>query len=169
MKDNLSQPHPSRQVIWGQELKELMGQFRHGTGMGTQTNDEMVYENFITVSDSVADEYGPVAEIHYEPTEETMKRHERQTSRKVDFARQAGGPNVKIAMNYPGGSGSHPFPGDSASWASDKSLLVHRPLRGTGFRQGEAMGQLSLSASQVGPVGRPGAMGEDLSSPEHRG
>ena len=107
--DNLSQPHPTRQVIWGQELKELMGNFRNATGMGTQTNDEMVYEIYITVSDSVADDYGPVAEIHYEPTALTMERHERQTARKVDFAREAGGPNVKIVMNYPGGTGSHPL------------------------------------------------------------
>jgi choline dehydrogenase-like flavoprotein len=77
--------------------------------MGTQTNDEMIYENKIVVSDSVADEYGPVAEIHYEQTALTMERHERQTARKVDFARQAGGPNVEIVMNYPGGSGSHPM------------------------------------------------------------
>jgi choline dehydrogenase-like flavoprotein len=107
--DNLSQPHPTRQVIWGQGFKELMGRFKHATGMGTQTNDEMVYDNHITVSDSVADEYGPVAEIHYEPTALTMERHERQTARKVDFARQAGGSNAEIVMNYPGGTGNHPL------------------------------------------------------------
>jgi choline dehydrogenase-like flavoprotein len=107
--DNLSQPHPTRQVIWGQEFKEMMARFRYATGMGTQTNDEMVYENYITVSDSVADEYGPVAEIHYEPTPLTLERHERQTARKVDFARQAAGPNAEIVMNYPGGTGSHPL------------------------------------------------------------
>jgi choline dehydrogenase-like flavoprotein len=107
--DNLSQPHPTRPVVWGQEMKDLASRFRHATGMGTQTNDEMVYENYITVSDSVADEYGPVAEIHYEPTALTMERHERQTARKVDFARQAGGSNVEIVMNYPGGTGSHPL------------------------------------------------------------
>ncbi len=97
----------------------MMGRFKHATGMGTQTNDEMIYANKITVSDTVADEYGPVAEIHYEQTALTMERHERQTARKVDFARQAGGPNVEIIMNYPGGSGSHPMStlqmGDSAT------------------------------------------------------
>ncbi len=116
--DNLSQPHPTRPIIWGQTFKELANRFRYATGMGTQTNDEMVYENHITVSDTVADENGPVAEIHYEPTALTMERHERQTARKVDFARQAAGPNAEIVMNYPGGSGSHPMStlrmGDSA-------------------------------------------------------
>jgi choline dehydrogenase-like flavoprotein len=77
--------------------------------MGTQTNDEMVYENFITISDSVADDYGPVAEIHYEPTPLTMERHERQTARKIDFARQAAGTNAEIVMDYPGGTGNHPL------------------------------------------------------------
>ncbi len=41
--DNLSQPHPTRPIIWGQELKEMMGRFKRATGMGTQTNDEMIY------------------------------------------------------------------------------------------------------------------------------
>ena len=27
--DNLSQPHPTRPIIWGQELKELMGRFKN--------------------------------------------------------------------------------------------------------------------------------------------
>ncbi len=107
--DNLSQPHPTRPLLWGQELKTLMARFRDATGMGTQTNDEMIYENKIAVSASIADEYGPIAELHYEPTPLTMERHERQTARKVDICRQAGGSNVEIIMNYPGGSGSHPM------------------------------------------------------------
>jgi len=107
--DNLLEPHPTRTVIWGPEMKALAKEFIRAAGMGTQTNDECIYENYITVSDSVADEYGPVAEIHYEPTPLTMERHERQTARKVDFAQQAAGSNAKIVLNYPGGSGSHPL------------------------------------------------------------
>jgi choline dehydrogenase-like flavoprotein len=38
-----------------------------------------------------------------------MERHERQTARKVDICRQAGGSNVEIVVNYPGGTGSHPL------------------------------------------------------------
>ncbi len=107
--DNLRQPRPGGPVIWGQELKEMASLFTHAVGAGTQTNDESIYENFITVSDSVADEYGPVAEIHYEPTPLTMQRHERQTYRMVDIAREMGGPNVKMSITFPGGTGSHPL------------------------------------------------------------
>jgi choline dehydrogenase-like flavoprotein len=107
--DDLSQPHPTRPYIWGQDMKDLAAEFKRAAGMGTQTNDEMVYDNYITVSDSEADEYGPVAEIHYEQTPLTMERHERQTARKVDIARAVAGGNAKIVMNYPGGSGSHPL------------------------------------------------------------
>ena len=107
--DDLQQVHPTRPAIWGRDMKELANRFRHAAGMGTQTNDESIYENHITVSDSVADAFGPVAEIHYEPTPLTLERHERQTAREVDIARAAAGSGVEIVMNYPGGTGSHPL------------------------------------------------------------
>ena len=107
--DNLTAPHPTRPLVFGPELKRLMAMLPNANGSGTQTNDETIYENFITVSDSVADDFGPVAEIHYQLTPETMARHMRQVSRQIDIGRQAAGASTEIITDFPGKSGAHPM------------------------------------------------------------
>lgn len=86
--------------IVGEPLKALMAQYRRTMAILVSTDDDVDQHNGVTVDPSVQDEHGPVPQVRYQPTRNSMERRDRLAVIAADILRKAGARQI-IRGNWP--------------------------------------------------------------------
>jgi choline dehydrogenase-like flavoprotein len=88
--------------VFGSELKELMADYRRTMGMLIITDDEVDWQNGVTLDPFIQDEHGPVPVVRYFPTKRTTERRNQLAKIAADILLKAGAKKVIRSNVSPG-------------------------------------------------------------------
>lgn len=103
---NLNDPGSFRSYIVGDELKELMANYRRTLNILIVTDDEVHYKNGVQLAQSFRDEHGSVPFITYTPTKQSRKNRRELGKIAAGILQKAGAKKI-ISSNWPAGMMIH--------------------------------------------------------------
>ncbi|MGM0877784.1 MAG: GMC oxidoreductase [Bacillota bacterium] len=104
---NLHKPDPEApwQIlgnVFGSELKELMADYRRMMSILIITDDEVDWQNGVTLDPFIRDEHGPVPVVRYFPTKRTSERRNQLAKIAADLLLKAGAKKIIRSDGSPG-------------------------------------------------------------------
>lgn len=92
--------------LYGDELKEVMTNYRRTLSVLVSTDDEVDQRNGITIDPLISDEHGSVPVVAYKPTKRSKRKRSELVKIAVDILYKAGAKKI-IWSNWPAGNMIH--------------------------------------------------------------